>query len=1574
MPPLALNPLETLGPLRAARGASERDLTAALTDVRAALDAGQARRSMLAGAHRDLAAGRALHREMDGRLLLELERADPIAPDPAPGQAPSSLVAVRSSPIVHLDPLAPEWARTMRPHASRGPFVNDLGERFWIDTFLLPRLVSIVVHTGVLGRPRLLAKVTVRGDAGPRVALGAGSLWLSARELVGTRPAGEFVGFRISGGTMELDGLVSATADTLTLSGAWSFRLKVAPDAPRHPARAEGPGADATEARVTLPDDVTIALGATHPAQVTCGRLRARAYGSDVQLRRTDDAPFYDAASRSVVVPAEPSTRNFAFAEVRSGALAIGGTSPVGRCGWALGVTATSAAALGEATGAGAAWLELEGPLRASWAGVPAPALVPNAVLTAAPGALVLWLTVNPDEVTQTIALWEETGAEPPAHSTLSVTSASGSLVLHVSLPGVDGLLFQGTLGAHLDRPLVADGLRLPVRMPAGWLAIADTAAGRMVSAVATDPEAAQAPHIAFALQNALLKVRPPAWLGMLGQLEDGQAVSGRLFLNYPHRATVPTLPDPYAASFDFDRTQDVDVGFATSTVEWPAPDRPALAFTAQPAQGGEGGGPVDATLVRTGPQLFDGLNRTLLDVSSNADQFGVAWPAARSVTSVSGLSLVAPARTVAVVTLPPISWEPMLTKAPRPGDGDIPLVPPPHDGGAAMLVADTVTLVPVEPLPLLAAFHDAINQRRHFAARLPLPFGLVAQIQSWRDPQAGATAPFLDTGGSVYLNRPAFTHVEGGRQLAIRGRPGTAPDNRDPTIPGYVELRNENDYAQSVLSTNIHTRFDGDFGITNPNGIPLRHYEWSGYGASLLSNWRDPEAVGPAIIQARFDVLVGRTAHEVIQMQTVMHPLHVRMVRTITIERTTGGWVLRTDSGWVATGDGRMAYLGDPKGFPTAVLPAFPEPRVHRGALERVTNIRNVTLDGPQFVVPARPGTGEPPTIWQAVRFDADIEFADEDDPRLVVGGGSEGRRTPGRGHVGWLHIDGPAYQTKASDGTVVTRVRPASAAQVFDLLQVTGPGSGPLACGLALGGTAAEPGLSLRATRLTVGCTDDPNAPHLVAAAHGTPALPRDGAWTLARVGAGEPAPRALDQGGAVPVVRPNAATAGSNRWHLADARDILQLADAGTPATRYGLVQALGAQKVFFARPRVGNDPNPVTLPKPPQLADVGALLNATSVFPGLADAFDFGSLKSLSVAGGDFGFSDTFTIGSVGAIKEALLADLGAIQVVIEYRDENEFDPGNPQTRPPQPTVAAVTVNPAAATRWAVSLERVGFGVRYNNEPLIRLFATVRADEHSAPTIANLNVRYEGIVAALQTIFTNVQQVARFLPGGKDAGISVGFSSGHLTVRNAFALPKLPLGAGQITDVAVNMGFEVSLAPFDVAFVAGLGSREKPFRWIVSPLAGTGVVQVGVNPKGLDVLVQAGLGLGLAIDLGIAAGAASVTLAFELNTGPDPFEMRVILSGRASVDVLAGLASATLTLAAGLGIIPPKALLKPPYLPPSIPPPSPIGPFTVGITGSVSVGIHISVCWVIDVDWDGYWQFRQDIETPAIPIPL
>ena len=50
------------------------------------------------------------------------------------------------------------------------------------------------------------------------------------------------------------------------------------------------------------------------------------------------------------------------------------------------------------------------------------------------------------------------------------------------------------------------------------------------------------------------------------------------------------------------------------------------------------------------------------------------------------------------------------------------------------------------------------------------------------------------------------------------------------------------------------------------------------------------------------------------------------------------------------------------------------------------------------------------------------------------------------------------------------------------------------------------------------------------------------------------------------------------------------------------------------------------------------------------------------------------------------------------------------------------------------------------------------------------------------------------------------------------------------------------------------------------------------------------------------------------------------------------------------------------------------PKELGPYTIGFLASVVVGIHISVCWVADIDWDDSWQFRQDITTPKVVLPF
>ena len=76
--------------------------------------------------------------------------------------------------------------------------------------------------------------------------------------------------------------------------------------------------------------------------------------------------------------------------------------------------------------------------------------------------------------------------------------------------------------------------------------------------------------------------------------------------------------------------------------------------------------------------------------------------------------------------------------------------------------------------------------------------------------------------------------------------------------------------------------------------------------------------------------------------------------------------------------------------------------------------------------------------------------------------------------------------------------------------------------------------------------------------------------------------------------------------------------------------------------------------------------------------------------------------------------------------------------------------------------------------------------------------------------------------------------------------------------------------------------------------------------------------------------------------------------VILNGQASVDVLDGLASASLSLTAAIGVVDQSVAASD-----DKPRPAAIEFPAEDITflASVAVGIHISICWVVSVNFDG-----------------
>jgi hypothetical protein len=179
----------------------------------------------------------------------------------------------------------------------------------------------------------------------------------------------------------------------------------------------------------------------------------------------------------------------------------------------------------------------------------------------------------------------------------------------------------------------------------------------------------------------------------------------------------------------------------------------------------------------------------------------------------------------------------------------------------------------------------------------------------------------------------------------------------------------------------------------------------------------------------------------------------------------------------------------------------------------------------------------------------------------------------------------------------------------------------------------------------------------------------------------------------------------------------------------------------------------------------------------------------------------------------------------------------------------------------------------------------------------------------------------------------------------------------------------LGLAITLSPFSADFIVGLGDPGNPFNWVVSPLAGNGLIDVGVKGGSPDFVIQAGIGLGLSIDVGIAEGSASVTLAFSLEVNPPTITVMIILNGQASVDVLDGLASASLSLTATVGVsIDPLPVPVVILAPPGIEFPAE----TITFLASVAVGIHISVCWVVSVSFDGFWQFSQSVHTPQLSV--
>jgi hypothetical protein len=1421
-----------------------------------------------------------------------------------PYGAPGVRPFVRSE--LDLDPALRESIVGMKIERTLGPFVDRLGIEHFVD--LLPIRPKFPIEgTGGTLALLVLDRTPVPPPGPGPIHIGAGTLWVGVRALVGGAATG-FVGLELSDGTVEAVNVHSGPGGSLVLKEGSKLTMGLTL---LQKAVAGGPspiGRDAAALKLTLPAHVTLVFEAPGAAVTAFDNGSATLYGTSFTLTRNGAKPRVTTyGTPHVLIPCTVSIPNFAISTCASTDFVVKGSASVKAGGWALPIATSPPADLGVSDGAGVLALELGPGIAASFGSLPTP--TPLADITFVLNSITI-LSHTQRELHERFPLW----GPPPAGkqkavpepirriSDLDVTYLRGALITTTIAPGRENVTIEAQGSANLDRPLAADGSRLPLDYTAGFAGYIHDASGRRALLALTTPPPDARPRV-LVLENALIGTAPSTALAFLGT-RVGPSWVGRLAVAFPLRGIVPTLPDPYAASFGQQQLVDRSVsGSVTAMMQWTAGTTPDLNFTATNA----------AIPIRAG--------FTLLDVSTNADQFGVSTSTSDlPAFSIAGMALETMDRGMAVYALPGISWEPIVRDVPPAAVNWLDAFSN-DDGPPTLLRTATVDLVRVEPKIALPHFQAAAN-KAVTRADFTLPFGIMAHL---------ATDPNTDP-----RQLPIFqlndTHYSGdlrnSLQLSIIANtdsfmPHVPPDGQQfngPALPGSMGTGsvatppNQSIYGVQVISATdgpdpagfFDQQFtDSSLGGTFP-GIPVARIDLSGYGTSMYSDWRHDDIRKVGVVRARFEVVIGRTAYEMLVFQTAVCPWCFRMTRTLLFERYDTGLVIKHDTGWKPIGLARFEILDS-----TQVL---------SGAMASFSNIHNVQL-APGSTINLPPPLGPLPKgmDFTPVTFDADLNI----NSSLCSVSANGKANVP----VACTRVQGYA---QATVGDVANKD------QILALMTKVGPAgvSGLAGCIVSVGAVPSPgtPQFTLNVSSIQAAATSSGTA--IAVALNGTPRLPRDGAWSISKRARTAQTPTAVAPTMPVPLVLAN--SAGTSQWRLLDPADADQPAN---PATFYGIMQGSGSSKTLFEHTIIDNSGSALNIDGAhlPNLADIGALLGASDIFPNLGSVLQLNTSPNPLNLAGD-GFKQIYDQDIVQ--PDRTIFQLGIIKIVISYKARGEN------------THVTFRLDPAISPRWSLDIKNVSFLVMvdgFGSDPLLTFFGDFSASETKKPSVDNIDVAYGSALGFVQDVFSGLSKLIELIGGGVD--LHVGFSLNHLTVRNFLALPTLPLGFGDIHDVVLDLGFD-AVIPSSAAFHVGLGAKDKPFTWLVSPLSGTGAIVIGVENGDIDVFVEAGIGAGLEINLAIARGAASITLevAFEVKSGAILVTMGLL--GQAEVDVLGGLASASLTLAASITIEP-----RPPL--PSFPPDD------IELTAAVAVGIHISICWVISVDFDGSFQFSQDV---------
>jgi hypothetical protein len=1026
--------------------------------------------------------------------------------------------------------------------------------------------------------------------------------------------------------------------------------------------------------------------------------------------------------------------------------------------------------------------------------------------------------------------------------------------------------------------------------------------------------------------------------------------------------------------------------------------------------------GPEPATLIasiggRGGefrPDLF-----MLLDVSSNADQMGVslgsvidvehdqggetnlltvgagltgAATGSESKFQILNMDVVVSARNLRAVTLPQISWEPIwnipLEIQGSPDPQDLITITPgvvvyDNDGIPTRIFSESPYSVPIAPLPVTRHFLKEFNDKnvpRQLHSIFTLPFALIAQANFTHSIKGPPTH-----GSRLHFNRPYFPDLHGGLQIKAQAPAVSSPGKR-PAFPGWtIQLDNDLKWALfgipitgSTLGNVVKTIFNNEFYGSPKRKVPLEQIEFSGYGASIFSNWLDGEAAIAEVSQATFDVLVGRTAHEVIQVRSILYPFGVHVVRTITLMRSSDGYVFRSDSGWKAESDGFYDFSYSINFDSDPPIPV-PNPYViHTQPVKGVSNVREIKDDPDVGMFKSSFKLNDPdlpPAVkgltlsqWQklfnvtslndsldvqmqAVVFDADVHLDS------VTSGGTE---DPAYGDFKVLSRKMLGYVQIAPSAILVP-------ARVFaDLLNFqNGSLGGPVDCTIDIANSKQR----MRLTRVDVNPALDSAGQRIFAsAARGSLILPPDGSWAVVKQQTDTGDVKPVEEGKSVPLIKAN----GNTNFRIADPADVVQ---PTTSKTNFGVVQSTSTQKLLFDIPQFS--PNETKLKSDETyFADAYKLLNAKSIFPNIANALQLTNAeKAVDILGeGLMKMADrTLDLNSLlpSTYQYAFIDEPKILKIYAEYKNTT----GGGKLK--------LGIDSAAALvdKWKAALSNISIIVDLG--PFARLMWVDGNFNASSGVDPKYDVPHLQFGSVLQPVVDILQILAALSGDDFDRGMDVGMSNSPDNWEYKFNCSKeIPVikfpSPEELTidptpplklEAGLKVGFyfnEVLSIPTDLkqlvpacgAFVAFTGGLHVMCLTLqIASVYAVGQVILGIaadTKAGLTLHMKFGFGVEIVVGLPVVLNV-SVLYMVEVDVGisTTTLDVGAMMLFRGSAEICGGLVSICIQIEAGGAIHRDTAANR------------------TDCVAQVTFSIDVTILWVIDLHTSDSWQESRQI---------